>query len=83
MKVYTKLFLNEIYYRIKYLVHLYENKTSYVKFDEKEISEFNVNILVRKGYATIKEEKDNKLISITESGINFVRDYIDDFKKVS
>lgn len=83
MKIVTELFLNEIYNRVSYLVYLYENRTSGIIYDKNGISEFNFNLLIRKGYIEVYEDNQNKLVSITENGIEFIISHIEDFKKVS
>lgn len=83
MKIVTELFLNEIYSRVSYLAYLYENRASNIKYDENRISAFNFNLLFKKRYIEIYEDNENKLVSITEKGIEFIISHIEDFKKVS
>ncbi|KOA19431.1 hypothetical protein CLHOM_22220 [Clostridium homopropionicum DSM 5847] len=79
----TELFLNEIYNRISYLAYLYENRTSSINYDKNRISVFNFNLLIKKGYIEVYEDNENKLVTITEKGIEFILSHIEDFKKVS
>ncbi|WP_052221739.1 hypothetical protein [Clostridium homopropionicum] len=83
MKMVTELFLNEIYNRISYLAYLYENRTSSINYDKNRISVFNFNLLIKKGYIEVYEDNENKLVTITEKGIEFILSHIEDFKKVS
>ena len=83
MKIFTELFLNEIYNRVSYLAYLYENRTNSINYDENRISIFNFNLLIRKEYIEVYEDNENKLVTITEKGTEFILRHVEDFKKVS
>ncbi|QGU95651.1 hypothetical protein GOM49_11630 [Clostridium bovifaecis] len=48
MKVYTRLFLDEIIERVDFLITLYKNDCNGICVDDCKISDFNIEILIKK-----------------------------------
>lgn len=83
MKVYTKLFLDEIAERVNFLICLYESNTNSINIDDSKISDFNIKLLIRRGYIEVIEECEKQLIRLTESGIKYMDEYIETLEDVS
>lgn len=83
MKIYTKLFLDEITQRIDFLITLYKNDYNNLCIDEYKISDFNINILVKKNYIKLVKDTNTTIAILTEEGLNFIKRYITDLESVS
>lgn len=83
VKVYTKLFLDEIAERVNFLICLYESNTNSINIDDSKISDFNIKLLIRRGYIEVIEECEEQLIRLTESGIKYMDEYIETLEDVS
>lgn len=83
MKTYTTLFLKEIYDRIKFLIDLYNIPENKIYLSDKEISNFNIAILQRKGYIMVREENSCRVAYLTEKGKGLAKDKINDNRELS